>query len=175
MSTDRGLIRPTPDVGRTSRSAQAARRSYRWRPQRDTRRVGVLGLFRTLRTPINQANPGSASSRGRFRCTSIDPVIQPEREKSRDDRSRKVPRPYRPAVPVDARPEGIRERPAPGPRSTTVTRSPGRSCHSIAVVWRSLNTGGAEPASASRTGSESTRRRIAPDRPPMQDFQPPAF
>jgi hypothetical protein len=62
-----------------------------WRPQRDARRVGVLGLFRTRRTPINQANPGLASSRGRFRCTSIDPVIPPEREKSRDDRSRKVP------------------------------------------------------------------------------------
>jgi hypothetical protein len=64
----------------------------KWRPQRDTRRVGVLGLFKTRRMPINQVNPGSASSRGRFRCTSIDPVIPPEREKSRDDRSRKVPR-----------------------------------------------------------------------------------
>ena len=63
-----------------------------WRPQRDTRRAGVLGLFEILRMPINQVNPGSPSSRGRFRCTSIDPVIPPEREKSRDDRPRKVPR-----------------------------------------------------------------------------------
>jgi hypothetical protein len=95
----------------------------KWRPQRDTRRVGVLGLFKTRRTPINQVNLGLASSRGRFRCTSIDPVIPPEREKSRDDRSRKVPG-LTASSPVDARPGKRRERPAPAPRTSTVTRSP---------------------------------------------------
>src|SRR2546430_1025715 len=41
--------------------------------------------------PINQVNPGSPSLRGRFRCTSIDPVIPAEREKSRDDGREKSP------------------------------------------------------------------------------------
>jgi hypothetical protein len=36
-------------------------------PQWDTRRVGVLGLFKTPRMPINRVNPGSPSSRERFR------------------------------------------------------------------------------------------------------------
>ena len=132
-----------------ARSDHCSQKLYRmWRPQRDTRRAGVLGLFEILRMPINQVNPGSPSSRGRFRCTSIDPVIPPEREKSRDDRPRKVPRlqqaserphiqptlrrifataPHGPAVRVDPRPGRMRARPAPGPRVATVTRSPGRS------------------------------------------------
>jgi hypothetical protein len=58
-----------------------------WRPHRDTRRVGVLGLFRTCRTSVDQPNQGSPSSREPFRCTSTARAIPASGEKSRSEKS----------------------------------------------------------------------------------------
>jgi hypothetical protein len=54
---------------------------------RDTRRVGVLGLFRTRRTSVDQPNQGSPSSREPFRCTSTARAIPANGEKSRSEKS----------------------------------------------------------------------------------------
>jgi hypothetical protein len=58
-----------------------------WRPHRDTRRVGVLGLFRTRRTSVDQSNQGSPSSREPFRCTSTARAIPANGERSRSEKS----------------------------------------------------------------------------------------
>jgi hypothetical protein len=58
-----------------------------WRPHRDRRRVGVVGLFRTRRTSVDQPNQGSPSSREPFRCTSTARAIPANGEKSRSEES----------------------------------------------------------------------------------------